>query len=68
MRLKQIGGWIIGTGMLFGAIAVRVAQPNTWLAKFWPLLMFGFLLVGATIGIAGFVSAAIDKHRSRKSE
>jgi hypothetical protein len=68
MRLKQIGGWIIGMGMLFGAIAVRVAQPHTWFAKFWPLLMFAFLLVGAPIGIAGFIGAAIDKHRSRKPE
>jgi hypothetical protein len=53
MRLKEIGGWIIGMGMLFGAIAVRVAQPHTWFAKFWPLVMFAFLLVGAPIGIAG---------------
>ena len=54
--------------MLFGAIAARVAQPDTWFAKFWPLLMFAFFLVGAPIGVAGFISASIDKRRGRKSE
>ena len=33
--------------------AVRATHSHGWLYKFYPLILFGFLVVGATIGLAG---------------
>jgi hypothetical protein len=68
--LKQIGAAIIAAGIFLGMIAINVCRPGTWCEKYAPLSMFAFLLVGAAIGVAGFISSAIHRHtdRERKTE
>ena len=53
--LKQIGARIIIAGLLFGAITRALASPNTLLEKYWPLTVFFCLIVGAGIGVLGFI-------------
>ncbi len=65
--LKQIGARIIIAGLLFGAITRAVASPNTPLEKYWPLMVFFCLIVGAGIGVLGFIQVSIEKHRERGS-
>ena len=61
--LKQIGAVIIAAGIFLGIIAINICRPGTWCEKYAPLSMFAFLLVGAAIGVAGFISSAIRRHR-----
>jgi hypothetical protein len=65
--LEQIGARIIIAAFLFGFVAFRItgAHSQTWFGKFWALIMFGMLAVGATIGVAGMISNAIQ-HRKKK--
>jgi len=66
--LKQIGARIIMAAFLFGLVAVRITRAthsHTWFNKFWALIMFGMLVLGAMIGVAGMISNAIQ-HRKTK--
>jgi hypothetical protein len=60
--LKQIGAAIIAAGIFLGMIATNVCRPGTWCEKYAPLSMFALLVVGAAIGVAGFISNAINRH------
>jgi hypothetical protein len=60
--LKQIGATIIAAGFFLGMIAINVCRPGTSCEKYAPIGMFGFLVVGAAIGVAGFISSAIHRH------
>lgn len=64
MRLKRIGATIIVGGFLVVGFALRLLPDNLWLHKFGPLTAFGFMVVGAFIGIAGMVQAASQRRRN----
>jgi len=59
--LKQIGAGIIVLGIFVGMVAVQVCSPGTWCEKYGPAAMFVFFVAGASIGVAGFISSAIQR-------
>ena len=51
---------------MFGVVAINIVRrlrlgPDMWFHKFWPLIIFLFIVVGAVIGVAGMVSVAIQR-------
>jgi uncharacterized membrane protein YedE/YeeE len=65
LALKQTGAAIIVGGFFATGLAHRVAPHNAWLNKFWPLIAFGFMFIGAIVGAAGMIVEAIERHRAR---
>ena len=70
MLLKQIGAGMIFAGIVFGVLAMNVARIthfHGWLYEFWPLIMFLFFVVGATIGVAGMIASVIQRRRKNSN-
>jgi hypothetical protein len=61
MRLKEIAARIIIAGIAFGALARGLERWSVWLHKFWPLMMFIILAVGAWLGGAGMIASAFQR-------
>jgi hypothetical protein len=67
LSLKQIGAAIIVGGFMLTGIAHRFIPHNAWFNKFWALIAFGFLFVGAMVGAGGMIVEAIERRRDRPS-
>jgi hypothetical protein len=65
LSLKQIGAAIIVGGFILTGIAHRFIPHSAWLNKFWALIAFGFMFVGAMVGAAGMIVEAIERRRDR---
>ncbi len=65
--LKQIGAQIILLSIVFMAFAVKAAHAGSWFYKFWPLIGFAVLCIGAVIGVAGFSLGVIERHRNKRA-
>ena len=65
--LKQIGAATIVGGLMLTGIAHRFIRHNAWFDKFWALIAFGFMFVGAMVGAAGIIVEAIERRRDRPS-
>jgi hypothetical protein len=65
LALKQIGAAIIVGGLMLTGIAHRFIPLNSWFNKFWALIAFGFIVVGAMVGAAGMIVEAIERRRDR---
>jgi hypothetical protein len=64
MRLKQIGARIIVAGIVLGVVGINVGHRATWLYKFYPLGTFICFAVGAIVGVAGMIGAALDRRNN----
>ena len=51
---------------MFGVVAINIARrvgPHAWFYKFWPLIMFLFLVVGAIVSVIGMIGSAIKRRK-----